>query len=108
MAAILAFARAGKIDWTVLEFLDWFLCDFAKAAIVLIPEGKPTSYKRGSRDDTLPRTVHEKVPPRHIRYFDEGDTSRKFAKAGWVRCNVDDTNLDAIWSFAEQRVLVRK
>lgn len=61
VAAILVFARFGKVDCTTPVCLGWFLYDFTNAAIVFVPEWKTKSLIHGPRGDALPEAVHAKV-----------------------------------------------
>lgn len=106
MAAILAFACAVDIDWTVPDCIGWLLYDFAEATIIPVPARHATSVKRGRRSDTLSGAVHEKVTSNHVEEFCVYSKSRKTAEAMWARYGADDADLEAILSLAKQRVFL--
>lgn len=71
VAANLAFARAGKIDWNMRDRLGCFSLGFAEVTTILVVEWYATSSKRRCWDDRLPETVYLKVAPRYIEKFIE-------------------------------------
>lgn len=78
VAAILAFALAGEIDWTAPDCLRWFLYDVAYVTIVCVPEWLANSLKRALRGYLLPGTEHAKVVPRFVVVFRDVGMSREF------------------------------
>lgn len=106
VSAILAFERAGEIDWSAPDCLGWFLYDFADATIFPVPELRAKSLTRELRDNALPGVVYAKVALRYVDVLRDVTMSRKFAEAVWKRYKADDTDLRDISSLAEQHAFV--
>lgn len=108
VAAILASARAGKIDWTIVDCLGWFLYDFVRATIISVPEWHATSYKWRRQGDTLPGTFHREITARCAEEYCEDGMSRGIAEAVWARYEAKKINLDAVLCVTEPIVFVRQ
>lgn len=101
VAALSAFARAGKIDQTVPDCLAWFLNDFADATIISVPEWQAKISKLGSCGIFFPGPVYTKVVSRFVEEFLDAGMSREFFKAVWARCMADGTGMETTPSLAE-------
>lgn len=80
MAATIAFARLGGIDWAALNCVGWFLYDFADATIKSVPEWETKSLQRDLRGDSLPRVIHANVAQGYGGEFRDAGMSREFAE----------------------------
>lgn len=67
VAAIIAFASAGEIDWTAPNFVGWFLYDSVDAATTSIPEWQTKSLKRGFCGSAIPKVANAKVAPDYLK-----------------------------------------
>lgn len=76
MSAVMAFARAGEVDWTAPDCFGCFLYAFADPAIIFA-EWQTQSLKRDLRRDTLPGVVHAEVESRYVSEFRDADMSRE-------------------------------
>lgn len=106
-AAMLAFAPASKIDWTVPGSLVGLLYDFAIATIISVPEWHTTSSKRRYRDDALSKPVHAKVVPQYVEELCDAGVSREFVEAVCACYMKTSTDSETIPSLAEQCAFVR-
>lgn len=105
-AAVSVFARAGEIDWYVLDGLGGSLYEFVVATAISVPKWQAKSLKQGLRDEALPGAVREKVIPFYAGEFCDAGVSREFTEAVWAQYKMDDNDLKSILSLAEQRALV--
>lgn len=58
VAALLAFARLGEVDWAAPNAVGWFIYDFSDAVIVSVPEWRAAGFKRGRCGKTVLAVLH--------------------------------------------------
>lgn len=81
IAAILAFAHAGEIDWEARDFVGLIFHNFADEAVIFVPEWEAKSLKWVLCCDALPGVAHANVAPRYVEGICASSMSRLCAKA---------------------------
>lgn len=107
VAAILAFARADKIDYMVPDCLGWFLYEFADATIISVPEWRASSANRRPRGDAPPGSAFAKAVSFYVEMFCDAGMSQEFLKAVWVRYKAASNDSENTLSLAKQRVFLQ-
>lgn len=106
-AGILAFARAGKIDWTAPDCVSWFFYSFADTAIFSVPEWQDKMSKEDLCGNTLPGVALAKVAFHFLKEFCSVPVSRELAKAMWACYKADGTDFKEILWLGENCVFLQ-
>lgn len=80
LAALLAFARADKIDGMDLEVLGWLLYNLSASTINAVLKRQADGLRKSRHGNALTGAVHPKVVPRYVGEFQDSGMKYGFAE----------------------------
>lgn len=75
-SAIIAFERAGEMEWAAPDWVGWLLYNFKDTAFISVPEWQRKQLKRGLRGYCVHGVAHAKMAPRYVEEFSDAGISR--------------------------------